>query len=158
MGMNVGKGGGGLTSDINVTPFCDVCLVLLIIFMVVTPLLQKGVPVQLPTVRNPEIQDEKESNIYITVQLNPDGTKVYFDSKWVPMDVLREDLQEAYQRNPGKAIYIKGDKRVDFVEVKNVLRQIQSVGFKNVGLVAQHVDEKGNVVAGNAAGAISAKK
>ena len=53
---------------------------------------------------------------------------------------------------------IKGDKRVDFVEVKNVLRQIQSVGFKNVGLVAQHVDEKGNVVAGNAAGAISLKK
>ena len=71
MGMNVGKGSSNLTSDINVTPFCDVCLVLLIIFMVVTPLLQKGVPVQLPTVRNPEIQDEKESNIYITVQLNP---------------------------------------------------------------------------------------
>jgi biopolymer transport protein TolR len=132
--------------------------VLLIIFMVVTPLLQKGVPVQLPTVRNPEIQDEKESNIYITVQLNADGTKVYYDAKWVPMDVLRENLQEAYQRNPGKAIYIKGDKRVDFVEVKNVLRQIQSVGFKNVGLVAQHVDEKGNVVAGNAAGAIATKK
>jgi biopolymer transport protein ExbD len=125
--------------------------------MVVTPLLQKGVPVQLPTVRNPEVQDEKESNIYITVQANADGTKVYFGDKWVPADVLRENLQEAYQRNPAKAIYIKGDKRVDFVDVKNVLRTIQSVGFKNVGLVAQHVDEKGNVVAGNAAGAISTK-
>lgn len=158
MGMNVGKKSGGVTSDINVTPFCDVCLVMLIIFMVVTPLLQKGVPVQLPTVRNPEVQDEKESNIYLTVQANPDGTKVYFGEKWVPADVLRENLQEAYQRNPAKAIYIKGDKRVDFVEVKNVLRAIQSVGFKNVGLVAQHVDEKGNVVAGNAAGAISTKK
>lgn len=158
MSMNVGKGGGGLTSDINVTPFCDVCLVMLIIFMVVTPLLQKGKPVLLPTVRNPEVQDEKESNIYITVETNPDGTKVYFADKWVPADVLRENLQEAYQRNPAKAIYIKGDKRVDFVDVKNVLRAIQSVGFKNVGLVAQHVDEKGNVVAGNAAGAISTKK
>ncbi len=158
MGMSVGKGGGGMTSDINVTPFCDVCLVLLIIFMVVTPLLQKGVPVQLPTARNPEVEDEKESNIYITVQQNPDGTKVYYGDKWVPQDVLREDLQEAYQRNPGKAIYIKGDKRVEFLEVKNVLKAIQSVGFKNVGLVAQHVDEKGNVVAGNAAGAISTKK
>ncbi len=158
MSMNVGKSGGGLTSDINVTPFCDVCLVMLIIFMVVTPLLQKGKPVLLPTVRNPEVQDEKESNIYITVETNPDGTKVYFADKWVPADVLRENLQEAYQRNPAKAIYIKGDKRVDFVDVKNVLRAIQSVGFKNVGLVAQHVDEKGNVVAGNAAGAISTKK
>ncbi len=157
MGMAVG-GSGGLKNDINVTPFCDVCLVLLIIFMVVTPLLQKGVPVQLPTVRNPETQDEKESNIYITVQSNADGVKVYYGEKWVPSDVLHDDLQEAYQRNPGKAIYIKGDKRVQFVDVKNVLKVIQSVGFKNVGLVAQHVDEKGNVVAGNAAGAISGKK
>ena len=158
MGMSVGKGGRGMTSDINVTPFCDVCLVLLIIFMVVTPLLQKGVPVQLPTVRNPEVQDEKESNIYITVQDNPDGVKVYFDAKWVPSDVLRDNLDEKFKRNPLTPVYIKGDKRVNFVEVKNVLKVIQSVGFKTVGLVAQHVDEKGNPVAGNAAGAISTKK
>lgn len=158
MGMNVGKGGGGLTSDINVTPFCDVCLVMLIIFMVVTPLLQKGKPVLLPTVRNPEVQDEKESNIYITVETNPDGTKVYFGDKWVPADVLRDNLDEKFKHNSATPVYIKGDKRVNFVEVKNVLKIIQSVGFKAVGLVAQHVDEKGNPVAGNAAGAISAKK
>jgi biopolymer transport protein TolR len=156
--MSMDSGSGALKTDINVTPFCDVCLVLLIIFMVVTPLLQKGVPVILPTVRNPEVQDEKESNIYITLQQNADGVKVYFDAKWVPSDVLRDDLDERFKRNPATPVYIKGDQRVNFVEVKNVLKVIQSVGFKTVGLVAQHVDEKGNPVAGNAAGAISAKK
>jgi biopolymer transport protein TolR len=151
MGMNVSGGRSGMTSDINVTPFCDVCLVLLIIFMVVTPLLQKGVPVLLPSARNPEPEPEKESNITISVQA--DG-KVYYGDKWVPSDALRENLTEAYSRNPGRAVYIKGDKRVAFGDIKQVLRTIQDVGFKTVGMVSQHVDAQGNVVTGNAASAV----
>jgi biopolymer transport protein ExbD len=151
MGMNVG-GKGEMNANINITPFADVCLVLLIIFMVVTPLLQKGVPVNLPTARNPEPQPEKESNINISIQ--QDG-KLYYGSKWIPGDVLRENLQEDYARNPGRDVYIKADRRVEFSYVKDVLKVVQSVGFKGVGLVAQHVDEKGNPVTGNAAGAIA---
>jgi biopolymer transport protein ExbD len=120
--------------------------------MVVTPLLQKGVPVNLPTARNPEPQPEKESNINISIQ--QDG-KLYYGSKWIPGDVLRENLQEDYARNPGRDVYIKADRRVEFSYVKDVLKVVQSVGFKGVGLVAQHVDEKGNPVTGNAAGAIA---
>ncbi|MEW5765954.1 MAG: ExbD/TolR family protein [Acidobacteriota bacterium] len=151
MSMNVGDK-KSLNADINITPFADVCLVLLIIFMVVTPLLQKGVPVNLPTARNPEAQPEKESNINISLQ--EDG-KLYYGAKWIPGDVLQESLQEDYARNPGRDVYIKADKRVEFVYVKDVLRTVQSVGFKGVGLVAQHVDEKGNPVTGNAAGAVA---
>lgn len=154
MGMNVGNGGSGLTSDINITPFCDVCLVLLIIFFVVTPLLQKGVPVQLPNARYPEAQPEKESNVTLTVQA--DG-KVFYGDKWVPMAELRDKLNEAYQRNPGRDVYIKGDKRVEYKDVKGVLREVQNAGFKSVGLVATHVDAKGNVVTGNAASAVAGK-
>ncbi|MGC8762158.1 MAG: ExbD/TolR family protein [Acidobacteriota bacterium] len=151
MGMNV-SGKGEMNANINITPFADVCLVLLIIFMVVTPLLQKGVPVNLPTARNPEPQPEKESNINISLQ--QDG-KLYYGSKWIPGDVLRENLQEDYARNPGREVYIKADRRVEFSYVKDVLKVVQSVGFKGVGLVAQHVDEKGNPVTGNAAGTIA---
>ncbi len=156
MGMNVGgKKGVNLTSDINVTPFCDVCLVLLIIFMVVTPLLQKGVPVNLPTARNPEAQPEKESNITISIQA--DG-KIFYGDKWVPIVTLRDNLTEAYARNPSRDVYIKGDRMMQFSAVKEVLREVQRVGFKGVGLVATHVDEKGNVVTGNAASAVSGGK
>jgi len=153
MGMAVG-GGGGLKNDINVTPLVDVCLVLLIIFMVVTPLLVKGVPVALPQVRNPEVQQENEKNILISVQ--QDG-KIFYGSKWVPVDVLKENLTEDYTRNPNRDVYIKGDKRVEFSNVKDVLRLVQLAGFKSVGLVAQHVDEKGNVISGTTAGAMSTK-
>lgn len=152
MGMQTG-GSGKMNSDINITPFADVCLVLLIIFMVVTPLLVKGVPVALPQVRNPEVQQENEKNILISIQ--PDG-KVWYGQKWVPADVLKENLTEDYTRNPNRDVYIKGDKRVEFGEVKNVLRYVQGAGFKSVGLVAQHVDEKGNVIAGNTASTLPA--
>lgn len=152
MGMDIGNGSGGLKNDINVTPFCDVCLVLLIIFMVVTPLLQKGVPVVLPTARNPVAQPEKESNVNISIQA--DG-KIWYGQKWIPTDVLRENLQEDYARNPSRKVYIKGDKRLDFGQVKDVLRVVQATGFKSVGLVAQHVDAQGNVVTGNAASAVA---
>ena len=69
--------------------------------------------------------------------------------------MLQENLQEDYARNPGRDVYIKADKRVEFVYVKDVLRTVQSVGFKGVGLVAQHVDEKGNPVTAIAAGAVA---
>jgi len=152
MGMNVGGGKGALSSDINITPFADVCLVLLIIFMVVTPMLQKGVAVSLPNARNPQVQAENDKNIMIAVR--EDG-KVYYGSKWVPMDVLKDNLMEDYTKNPGREVYIKGDKRLAFKDIKEVLRYVQGAGFKQVGLVAQHVDEKGNVISGNTAGAMA---
>ena len=153
MGMDTGSS-GGMRSDINVTPLVDVCLVLLIIFMVVTPMLQEGVPVQLPTARNPEPQPDKETAI--TIAVNAEG-KIFLGDNWVPSDVLRENLLEAYARNASKPIYLKGDGRIKFGQIKEVMRVVQDVGFKHVGLVAQHVDEKGNPVTGNAASAISGK-
>jgi len=151
MGMDLG--GGGLKNDINVTPLVDVCLVLLIIFMVVTPMLVKGVPVALPQVRNPEIQKEDDKNILISI--TPEG-KVWYGQKWVPLDELKDKLNDDYTHNPNRDVYIKGDKVLEFQKVKEVLRLVQGAGFKQVGLVAQHVDEHGNIVSGNTASAMSA--
>jgi biopolymer transport protein TolR len=152
MGMAVG-GGGGMQSDINVTPLVDVCLVLLIIFMVITPMLQEGVAVQLPNARNPEAQPDKNKAIQLAISI--DG-KFYFGDSWVPSDVLKTNLQEEFARNENKQIYLKADRRIQFGAVKELMKVVQDVGFKHVGLVAQHVDEKGNPVTGNAATAIAA--
>lgn len=151
MGMAVG-GGGGMQSDINVTPLVDVCLVLLIIFMVVTPMLQEGVAVQLPNARNPEPQPDKDKAISLAV--TAEG-KFFFGDNWVPEDVLKSSLQEEFARNENKQIYLKGDKRIQFGQIKALMKVVQDVGFKHVGLVAQHVDDKGNPVTGNAANAMA---
>lgn len=152
MSMNTSGSGGAseVTNEINVTPFCDICLVLLIIFMIITPMLQKGVPVVLPKARNPVKQPEKADNIDIAVQMEKTGQiKIYYGRKWVPSDVLREKLEADYARNPAREVYIKGFHSTDFGHIKEVLRDIQSVGFKQVGLVVTHVDAKGNPVVGN---------
>jgi biopolymer transport protein ExbD len=155
--MDVG-GGDNVQSDINVTPFCDVCLVLLVIFMVITPMLQSGVPVDLPTSRNPAGQPEadKEGNIILAVNMEKDNqAHYYFGDKDRPLEALQEDLSDAYRVNPAKRVFLKGYKQIDFVEIKKVLKIVQNVGFKQIGLLSQHVDANGLPVSGNAASEIA---
>jgi biopolymer transport protein TolR len=149
MSMDVG-GSKSLTSDINVTPFCDVVLVLLIIFMVITPMLQKGVPVVLPNSRNPQIQPDadKESSLIITIPAEGDYR---LTKEQLPFEALREQISEDYQRNPAKPVFVKADRNLPFYEIKRVLKVIQDTGFKKVALLSQHVDEKGNIISGTAA-------
>jgi len=149
MSMDVG-GGKGVNSDINVTPFCDVVLVLLIIFMVITPMLQKGVPVVLPNSRNPQVQPEadKESSLVIAI---PAEGKYHISKDDLPFEALREQISEDYQRNPAKPVFIKATNTLPFYEIKRVLKTVQDTGFKKVALLTQHVDEKGNVISGTAA-------
>jgi biopolymer transport protein ExbD len=153
MAMDVG-GADKVNSEINITPFCDVVLVLLIIFMVVTPMLQKGVPVNLPTARNPEVQPDadKESSIIIAVPV--EGKYYLVGKEPIPFEALRENLAENYQRNSSKPVFIKAGRSLPFSEVKKVLKAVQDTGFKKVALLSQHVDEKGNIIAGNPASAM----
>lgn len=147
MSMDVG-GGKSVNSDINVTPFCDVVLVLLIIFMVITPMLQKGKPVDLPNSRNPQDQAEadKESSLVIAI---PTEDSYYIGKDGLPFEALREQIGEDYQKNPAQPVFIKATKTLPFLQVKRVLKSVQDTGFKKVALLTQHVDEKGNVVSGS---------
>ena len=151
MGMDVGGAEGGLKNDINITPLVDVVLVLLIIFMVITPMLQEGAPLALPDALHPSEQKKEEKNILISV--TGDG-RVFIGEKarWVPLEILREQLMEKFERNPDYQIFVRGDKGLQFGEMKKVLRVVQDIGFKQVGLVAQHVDADGNPVTGSVAG------
>ncbi len=134
MGMDVG-GGGGVKSDINVTPLVDVVLVLLIIFMVVTPMLQKGKDVLLPVTANPEKSKTEEEN-EVLVSVTQDG-KVYIGSTLVSDAEFVRMMVETYQRSPGKKIVIKGDRRLAFGDVKDVMLAINESGFTNVAIMAE---------------------
>ena len=132
---SVGKlSAAGLNSDINVTPLVDVCLVLLIIFMVVTPMLQKGVPVNLPVTEDPEKTPDTDKQLQISVKA--DGT-VYLGSNVVRKDQVSSELDQIHQRTPDREIAVKGDKLVKYGDVLDVLKACRDVGFNDVGLIAQ---------------------
>jgi len=124
----------GLNSDINVTPLVDVCLVLLIIFMVVTPMLQKGVPVNLPVTEEPEKTPDTDKQLQISVK---DDNTVYLGSLIVRKEQVEQELKDIHQRTPDREIAVKADRKVKYGAVLDVLRACREVGFNNVGLIAQ---------------------
>ena len=123
-----------LTSDINVTPLVDVCLVLLIIFMVVTPMLQKGVPVNLPVTEDPEKTPDTDKQLQISVK--SDGS-VYLGPNVVRKDQVEAQLKDIYERTPDREIAVKGDRQVKYGDILDVLKACREVGFNDVGLISQ---------------------
>ncbi len=123
-----------LNSEINVTPLVDVCLVLLIIFMVVTPMLQKGVPVNLPVTEEPERTPDTDKQLQISVK--SDGT-VYLGSVVVRKEQVESQLQDIYKHTPDREIAVKADRTAKYGAVLDVLKACRNVGFNNLGLIAQ---------------------
>jgi biopolymer transport protein TolR len=123
-----------LNSEINVTPLVDVCLVLLIIFMVVTPMLQKGVSINLPVTEDPEKTPDTDKQLQISVK--SDGT-VYLGSTVVRKEQVNSELEQIHQRTPDREIAVKGDRSAKYGAVLEVLKACRDVGFNNVGLIAQ---------------------
>jgi biopolymer transport protein TolR len=121
-------------SQINVTPLVDVCLVLLIIFMVVTPMLQKGVDVALPETHQPEKMPENSKQL--TISIKQDGS-VFVSQNWVPDDQLAAALKNAHDQTPDKQVVLKGDRRLKYKKVREVMKMINEAGFSHVGLVTE---------------------
>ncbi|HSP06725.1 MAG TPA: biopolymer transporter ExbD [Acidobacteriota bacterium] len=131
---------GEVNSTINVTPLVDVCLVLLIIFMVVTPMLQKGVPVQLPITNNPDKKPDNENQLIISIK--QDAT-IYIEQNWVPKNEFVGQLKEMRERSPGKEILIKADGRLRYKDVKKLMDMINEAGFEDVGLITEKNKDMG---------------
>jgi biopolymer transport protein TolR len=125
-------------SDINITPLVDVCLVLLIIFMVVTPMLQKGVDVSLPETSKPDKMPENQKQL--TVSIKQDGN-VFVGDKWVPDENLKASLEEVHTSNPDKEVVIKADRRLKYKKVRGLMQMINEAGFSRVGVITDK--EKG---------------
>ena len=143
MGMSVGTAGRGgrghrrrgrhhgLMSEINVTPFVDVMLVLLIIFMVAAPLLTVGVPIDLPetsaNAMNPETQP-------ITISVNDKG-QIYLQETEVPLEEVVAKLSAISKTGYEERIYVRGDKTTNYGMVMQVMARIQAAGYTKIGLV-----------------------
>lgn len=137
MGMQAG-GGGGFSSEINVTPMVDIMLVLLIIFMVVTPFLQKGITVAIPRdLRNPDEDQNinKESSVIISV---PKDGEYYLGKKKANLDDLKAAVEKALanKKEEDKIVYIKSGVEVSYGEVVKVINAVREKGVDKIGLVA----------------------
>ena len=121
-------------SEINVTPFVDVMLVLLIVFMVTAPLLTVGIPVDLPKVKANALTDQKDP-IEITLKL--DG-EVYLGDSLVEIDNLIPTLNAITDLNVESRIYVRGDRAVSYGRVMEVMSIINSAGYLKVALVAKN--------------------
>ena len=140
MGMAVKKAGRGRRhrpmGEINVTPFVDVMLVLLIVFMVTAPLLTVGVEVDLPKTKAGQINADAAP---LVVSIKADGSLHLQDTE-VPADALVPRLEAISDANPLVRIFVRGDKAVSYGEVLGVMGRIQAAGFERVALVAQLPD------------------
>ena len=121
-------------SEINVTPFVDVMLVLLIVFMVTAPLLTVGVPVDLPKVKANALTDQKDP-IEITVKL--DGS-LYLGESLVEVENLIPRLNAISDQNNEARIYVRGDRVVAYGRIMEIMSIINSAGYIKVALVAQN--------------------
>jgi biopolymer transport protein TolR len=131
--MSFGGGGKGVKNEINVTPLVDVVLVLLIIFMVITPMLQRGKDVNLP--KSVNVDAEKKGDPLV-LSVTTDG-KVWIESTQVEESTLETKVADALRREPGKKVMLKGDERVTVGDVRKVMQHARLGGAHGVALAVQ---------------------
>jgi len=134
MGISKRDEGSKISSDINVTPMVDVMLVLLIIFMVVTPMLQKGVSVDMAKVNNPLPMEDADKEDALLVSITRDG-QVYFGSDQISVDGLTTKVKDRLANRMDKRVYVKADMRTRFGGVVQVVDAVRAAGVDDLGLL-----------------------
>ncbi|HYG98296.1 MAG TPA: biopolymer transporter ExbD [Terriglobales bacterium] len=134
--MGIAKKTVNVNSSINVTPMVDVMLVLLIIFMVVTPMLQKGVSVDLARTDNPVQMPDADKEDSLLVAVTRDG-KVFFGSDQIPPDQLSAKVKDQLTNRVDKRVYIKADARARYGNVVEVVDNVRAAGVDTLGLLTE---------------------
>ena len=132
------KTGGGFLNEINVTPFVDVMLVLLIIFMVTAPLMTQGVEVDLPTTRT--VKNLPQDSEHLILSVKKDGT-LFLDEYQVGLDELQNHLKRLVAKQK-KQLFLRADKEVSYGTVVMIMGEIKSAGIDRLGIVAEKTAEK----------------
>jgi len=136
MGVAVRNEGSKVNSNINVTPMVDVMLVLLIIFMVITPMLQNKVAVDMAKVENPTPMPDADKEDAIVVAITRDGG-VFLGQNKVATSELGAKVREKLADTPGKQIFVRADARAQFRGVEDAIDAVRTAGVDEVGLLTQ---------------------
>jgi biopolymer transport protein ExbD/biopolymer transport protein TolR len=141
MAMSSGGGRGEVNSEINVTPMADVMLVLLIIFMVVTPMLQKGQQVELAKTRNPVDMKEADRDDSVIIAITRDG-KFYLGQDKINVDDLAAKVNDLLATKLEKRVFVKSDSRAKYGDVVSVVDNIRNAGVDQIGLLTERMDDQ----------------
>ena len=134
--------GAKVNSNINVTPMVDVMLVLLIIFMVITPMLQKGVSVNLVKTDNPTAMPDADKEDSLLVAVMRDGS-IFFGSDKVTPEVLTDKVKDRLAKRADKRVFIKADARAKYGLVTDVVDDVRSAGVDELGLLTEQRKQGG---------------
>src|SRR5262245_48740790 len=138
MAFETGSSGNDAISQINVTPLVDVMLVLLIIFMVTAPILQQGVPVDVPKVSGGPLAGQEEQLVVNVAK----GGEVYLHDTPMPLDQLPEKLRAIVGARPDRQLYVRADQAVPYGVVMRVMGAVRDAGLARVGLVTEPPAER----------------
>lgn len=131
--MMTGGSSGSFMSDINVTPFVDVMLVLLIIFMVTAPMMMQGVDVSLPEATTEPLDSEKD-HLIITIDKK---SNVYISDYQVTVDFLSEKLAKILEGRDERGVYLKADESIAWGKVAKIMAEIKNAGVEKLGMVTE---------------------
>jgi len=135
--------GASPVSDINVTPMADVMLVLLIIFMVITPMLQKGISVDMTKADNPRTMSDADKEDAIVIALTRDG-KTFLQSDPIALDKITPEVKERIASKLDKTVYIKSDRMAKYGDVVEVVDNVRAAGVESLGLLTERVSNEGS--------------
>ena len=136
-----GLGRSSVNADINVTPMADIMLVLLIIFMITTPLLQEGITVNLPNAKNPLEDKDVTSNDAIVIALNRDG-RLFLKKQMITEADLYEYLTQRYSSGEiNRTVYLRADETLDYGRVVQIVDGCRQAGVDRIGLMAEKEKE-----------------
>jgi biopolymer transport protein TolR len=127
-----------LMSDINVTPFVDVMLVLLVIFMVTAPMMMQGVDVTLPETTSEPLVAKKE-NLIITIN---NKNQVYINDYHVTLDFLQEKLKKILAGRANREVYLRADKEISYGFVVRIMSELKGAGVEKLGMVTEPISKK----------------
>ena len=134
--MMVSDNDSRLMSDINVTPFVDVMLVLLIIFMVTAPMMTQGVNVDLPQASSDPLESQTEQ---LLVSINKDGQS-FINDMAIPVELIRDKLEKILMGRTNREVYLKADKGVPYGTVVRVMSEIKNAGVEKLGMVTMPIE------------------
>jgi len=131
----------GAVADINVTPLVDVMLVLLIIFMVITPMLQKGIQVDLAKARNYRQMPDDDKEDSVEVAITRDG-KIFLKTTPVTLDELTPKVKDLISGRLDKTVYIRSDARAKYGDVVKVVDNVRASGVDSLGLLTSKIEQR----------------